>query len=157
MKHIKKFESENTKPIDNMDLFWAVKYIYPSYLKKLLEEGADPNIKNRSEYTPLYAALLNNKANDNNTLKMLKYLVKYGADPLYKCEYCESTFFVAISKKKIKTAIELIKLGADYKEKVNNKYFIDFLSDEQEKMIKEKLPDVYNEYLILKDMEKYNI
>lgn len=155
MKYIKEFE--NDQSVFNSDLFWAVKYIKISDLKKLLESGADPNIKNSSDCTPLYAALLNRKADDSDTLKMMKILIKYGADTFHKQKYGLTPLCLAADRNKIETLIELIRLGANTKEMSLNSYFIDFLSDDNKKILKERLPDVYKEYETIKDSEKYNL
>jgi len=54
--------------------------------EKLLQAGADPNVINRYGATPLQHLLLGPKGHDTDvdTVRLIKLLVKYGADPYYK-------------------------------------------------------------------------
>jgi len=53
--------------------------------ERLLQAGADPNVINRYGATPLQLILKDVERDaDDNTVRLIKLLVKYGADPYYK-------------------------------------------------------------------------
>jgi ankyrin repeat protein len=50
-------------------------------IKSLLDEGADPNFQTRKTLGPvLHTVLVNNNWWNDNTIKLLTLLIKYGAD-----------------------------------------------------------------------------
>ena len=62
----------------HLELIGAVRYSNIEIVKLLLENGADPNIKNNDGYTALAAATFYNNP------EIVKILLEYGADPFIK-------------------------------------------------------------------------
>ena len=66
--------------------------------------------------------------------------------------------FYASESENMLVIINLTKLGADWFIKNDDgSYFIDYLSDDNKKMLSRLFPEKYKEYLIKKETDKYNL
>jgi len=105
-------------------------------IKKLLEKGANPNIQN----------------NDGNTALIYAYII-------YKYRLSNPTSDIEIDiEDTLKVLIILITYGSDWniKNKMGND-FLYYLDKDIKDFIINMFPDKYKDYLIKKDMDKYNM
>ena len=69
----------DTNTTKNTPLHWAASFGNAITIQLLLEQfGADPNVKNFQNMTPLHDAVI------RNDLEIVKVLIKFGADPTIK-------------------------------------------------------------------------
>jgi len=121
--------------------------------KLLIIAGADMNI-NTIDGNPIliYTAIHN--------IEIFKLLLKYGADVNIQ-NYFNRTALIYMSGNYIYnlTIIKLlIDAGADWNIKDDNGMdFLDYLKIEQKEKIIKLYPEKYKEYLIRKNVEKYNL
>jgi len=125
------------------------------------------NIIYRMKYIKTYEQI--NKVNsmdlieavESNNLKMVKELIKAGANLDILDNIGNTALILASYRNNIKIAKELIKAGADWnlKDYDNDYYFLNYLveEDEDKDKIIEEFPEEYENYLIKKDAEKYNL
>ena len=101
------------------------------------------------------------EAVESNNLKMVKELIKAGANLDILDNIGNTALILASYRNNIKIAKELIKAGADWnlKDYDNDYYFLNYLveEDEDKDKIIEEFPEEYENYLIKKDAEKYNL
>jgi hypothetical protein len=70
----------------------------------------------------------------------------------------ESLMFDAIGINFIEGIIELTKADVNWHAKnTQNKYFLDYANDREIKILKALFPKKYQEYLIIKNTDKYNL
>jgi ankyrin repeat protein len=80
----------------------------PAYMKALLEHGADPNtIVGRANGTLLFLPLADRR------LAQIKLLVEHGADVNHRAKYNETPLRDAVLGTEYKTALVLLRAGAD--------------------------------------------
>jgi len=149
MKYLKKFE----KKYDN--LLEYIDHLDTKNVKKLIVSGTDLNITNRLGRTALMmAAIMEN-------VKIIKLLIDTGANLNIQDFNGYTALMYAADFSNVRgidTVILLIDAGA-YWHKINKdeKDFLDLLTDEYQKIIINRYPIEYKEYLIRKNAEKYNL
>lgn len=85
----------------------AVEAGKPEAVKLLLDSGANPNIRGKYEYTPLFLASLSNQ------LAIVKLLIERGADVNAKSKYNETPLILAAQYNYTEIARLLIENGSD--------------------------------------------
>jgi ankyrin repeat protein len=113
-------DNDNNTPLHYTILYYNVNDMNEKFVELLLENNANPNIKNNAGITPLhYAAISGN-------FKLMELLLKYGADPkiidtkfcsclYYLMEPCDVSPYADIMIKK------LLSMGVDlYGNNINN-------------------------------------
>jgi len=120
---------------------------------KLVKRGANVNI-----ISPETGWSLLTSAIERDRIDILKYLLKNGADVNLIDNNGLTSLFYAADHESLSSLQLLINAGADWyiKDKYGD-YFIDNLSEELKKIISEDYPEKYEEYLIRKKADKYNI
>lgn len=164
MKYIKTFDS-----IDNIDKLNTSLIIYSSnksslnIFRELLNKGADPNCVDSRGYPPIFKTI--NKYWYSGT----ELLIKYGADVNKKSPDGLTSFLYlsyhakGYSYMKHKKAIDnivklLIDNGANIYDKNNNlEYFDDLTCKDFVEYIKNTYPEKYNDFIMRKESEKYNL
>jgi ankyrin repeat protein len=161
MKYIKKYENKLYFDDFAKEIVNATANDNAKKLKQLIKKHEDYNIdfSYNQGFTPLlYAALYNS----NNTLKVL---VNYGANVNKQNDKGDTPIILASSpfikselEKSLKIIKILIKAGADLNIKNNNnKDLFDIADNNIKEFIKLKYPKKYQEYLMKKNAEKYNL
>ena len=87
-------------------------------IKYLVDNGADPNIKDKRGNTPLSYVCHNYDLSDNDTLEVVKLFIEHGADVKIKYDMLYSCLSYSLDYDKVNTAIFLIEHGADPNSKV---------------------------------------
>jgi len=91
-------------------------------------------------------------------LSLVKELIEAGANIDFQDDDGETALMIASNFVHIEIVRELIKAGADWNIKDNdNRDFLDHLLTVIKKQIIEEFPEKYQNYLIKKDAEKYNL
>jgi len=157
MKYIKKYESSK---FDQIDFINAVSDNYVSKVKDIMDNNPDVDFDfaYNQGYTPLLYAVLFN-CND-----VLKLLIDWGADVNKLNDKDDSALIIASTRSNLKTLKILIDAGVNWNH-VNrdqnsphyNRDFIFYLSSVNKQKIIKKYPEKYKDYLIKKDVEKYNL
>ena len=120
---------------------------------KLVKQGADVNfIHPEFGWSPLTTAI------ERDRESIVKYLLKNGADVNLIDNNGLTSLFYAADHESFSSLQLLIDAGADWfiKDK-HGDYFVDILSEEMGKIIAEMYPEKYQEYLIRKKADKYNL
>jgi ankyrin repeat protein len=97
----------------------------------LLDNGADPNIKDNERFTPLMFA-----CRDEN-IELVKKFLDNGADPNIKNAHGTTALMISVIKNDLNSATELLKHGANVS--IEDKYdmkAIDYVNYGEEEMIK---------------------
>ena len=92
-------------------LTYAVYHSPLSFIRELLELGADPNVDAGDGFPPLFAALWQSTRTDTNDLARL--LLAYGADPNQRGHNDYSVLHVAVLEENLEVAGMLLEAGAD--------------------------------------------
>ena len=100
------------------DLLNAVQNNDPERVRYLLENGANVNVRDRNDYTPLHIAV------KNNALKIVQLLLQYGADvnAAPKWFYRKTPLHIAVRNRNYELVELLIKHGADINAREGGKY-----------------------------------
>lgn len=164
MKYIKTFESGETRSRDNLidAIQFGNKKEFDKELKNFFIDDStltfyNINFKNDDGgWTPLTAAIYYNRKD------MLKELLEFGADINYYDSAGQTPLMLAAARcspGSLEMMSILIEYGADWN--IVNKWsktdFFDYTNEDVKKIIIEDYPEKYQEYLMKKDSEKYNI
>ena len=131
-------------------LHWSSENGYLDIVKYLIDHGADVNRKDNVGWAPLHLSSY------FGHLNIVKYLIKHGADVNCKTNsgrtplHWSSRVMTNWSSRKghLDIAKYLIERGANWNIKdKSNKYFIDYLSDENKEIIIKKYPKQYEKFL----------
>jgi len=136
-----------------MDLIEAVESNNLKMVKELIKAGANLDILDNIGNTALILASY------RNNIEIAKELIKAGANVNSQDKYGSTALIYASYKNNIEITKELIKAGADWnlKNYDNDYYFLNYLVEEDKDKIIEEFPEEYENYLIKKDAEKYNL
>lgn len=178
MKYLKEFEANSrqytinisgitskkisvpVEPVDSMLLFDAVRYLKISEIKKLLDKGADINIRNSAGRTLLISAVSVKNFKDK-IIDVVKLLIDNGIDLNVQTHYGDTALMKAAKFRLYDVVYELIESGADWNfVNEDDEDVIELLSwydDEEVEKLINKYPDKYEEYLTKKNASKYNI
>ncbi|MCK9417158.1 ankyrin repeat domain-containing protein [Candidatus Dojkabacteria bacterium] len=130
-------------------IHWCNSYIY---MEELIKVGADINVQDDDGNTVLiYAA-------NNEHLSIVKELIKAGAN-VDIANYDDITALVCAAIKNNIKIVDILLKNRKNKNKLNKNdyHFFEYLSDENKKYIIDNFPTLYNSYLLLNKIEKYNI
>lgn len=156
MKYLKYFE--NNEDI----LIKAIKWENFQKVKDLVNSdninyqlSTSPN-NYQEGWTPLMFAA------QQGNLEIVKFLIDCGADLNIQTIFGYTALMIAsLNKSYFNVVLSLIKSGAEwniyYDKKKSGKTFLDFLSLKQRQTVIKMFPDKYEEYLIKKDAELYNM
>ena len=160
MRYIKLFEQNTPK----IGIFNAIRYLKISEIKIYLDAGGEVNIQNSAGRTPLMNVVHVAKGSQSKIIKVIRLLVKYGADLDIQDVEGNTALIFSAMKMKYDVMHELIDLGAEWYIKDNIKYdFIDYLEDFDDASIRifneliEKYPDKYKDYLLKKQVDQFNL
>ena len=170
MKLIKTYEQHNydldmikRNQMGNELIYYCSKKSALNHTRKLLSEGADPNFENNIGHTPLHYACTNFLVN------VVKLLIENGADVNKKSKKNITPFFMlstyAHSYSYIKNKIKINKIidllienGANISIKAINSVFFDEMAHKDFiDYIKVNHSKEYEEFLMVKEAEKYNL
>jgi len=144
-----------TNYINNTPLIAAAYNNKIEIVKLLIEAGADLNIQNNDGHTALIFASI------FGYIELVKLLIDAGANlNIHNIHHQQrdTALTVAAYRQNIEVIKLLIKAGADWNFKNDeNKYFLDYLDDKDKNEIEKLDPEKYNEYLMKKNAEKYNL
>ena len=163
MKYIKKFEANNYLSIDESDeLINTICHNNYDKLSELLSKYKKRNVNINFDYnggfTPLDYSILH-----RSSIKIIKMLIDYGADINKQNISGVTPLMFASSRVKMDfhnfdIVIFLIKAGADWNIKdKHNLDFLDYLPEEKERYILKNFRIEYENYLIKKNADKYNL
>ena len=180
MKYIKTYEKVISLNLDDEDqkiiFYHALNNDKVQIVKDLLKHGMNPNLKDKeySSYPILLAQCLRYKPN----IEIIQLLIDAGADAnaiIYGETVLIQEILINMKKNTNKTALIkifeiLIKSGADINKKSRNFDFFDGIDQEFQfgyltkgfvdrlmKMIKEIAPEKYEQHIMEKDADKYNL
>jgi len=145
---------------DNDLLDLAAYNNYSSIVEELIKAGADLNRQdNNSGLTPLIFA------SANGNMASSKKLIDFGANLDIQDNFGDTALISCARnskqpayRKNIEIIRYLIKNGADWNLKNNkNKDFLNYLRPYDKKIIREEFPEKYKDYILKKDIEKYNL
>lgn len=124
---------------------------HSNIILELIKAGANINAQDNNEAdTALIAAC------GNNHIDAAKMLIKYNADVNLQSNDGNSALHFAAINRNLKLVCLLIEYGADWNLlNINNKDFLDNLSDPN--FIIRKYPDKYENYIIKKEAQEYNL
>lgn len=168
MKYLKTFEKHSDFDINSI---YISKYDDLSSIKKYIKNGGDINIQDS------YGETLLIKAAHCHNIDLINLLIKSGADLNIQDNDGETALIKASRSESVRTMCKLIDAGADWNIKRNYDYikrsrnsayrkrvkyftdidFFEMLAPRYQKIIKEKYPEKYEEYLAKKNAEKYNL
>lgn len=163
MKYIKTFEMHlsNLKQgeLDRLLLKHAEKVESLEYIKKLIEHKANVNCRNGADRTPLMLAAR------KRFYSVMKLFIENGADINAIDRDNNNAFYYLITgsyrarKTFFKIIDFLIENGINIFHKNNQgNYFLDFIKNpDMLNYIKEKYPEIYEEWLLRKEADKYNL
>lgn len=154
MKYVKSFEDRYADVFFNSDttIFTSCKNGKLEKVKEFIEvENVDVNKKNTQGYTPLILAA------DNNRMDVVKYLIEKGADVNYQDIYDRTALHYAAIRQYIDIVEILIEADTNWNLKDNLEF--DFLEYVKyfEIRIRDKFPEKYQKYLMIKNSKKFNI
>jgi ankyrin repeat protein len=111
-------------------------------VKDCIENGADVNCKNNSNWTPLmYSSYYGH-------LEIVKVLIENGVDINYKDKWGQTPLMLSSNNTFLEVVKVLIENGADWNIKDDDNWdFVDYLSKENEEIIIKKYPGKYEEYM----------
>jgi ankyrin repeat protein len=92
-------------------LVYAIYHSPLSFVRELLELGADPNPSEHDGFPPLYAALWMSTRKDK--LELLELLLSFGADPNQRGHNDYTVLHVAVLEQNRRAAEILLAAGAD--------------------------------------------
>lgn len=161
MKHLKIFENLDKEIIQNklIDIVTFEERSFHDYLYKHFykDDSFDNlyniNFINDNSFTPLTCAIYYNRED------MVKKLIKFGADVNYQNDQGETPLMVAAIENNLDILKILTDSGADWnkKDSIGDDFF-DYLYDQEfiDTLI-EDYPEIYKDYTIKKEAEKYNL
>lgn len=163
----KVFENIDIKQGLNLELvYYSSKTSSLQKMRELIDNGADVNYNDINDGTPLM------RAATAMFYSGVKLLIENGADVNIKNRYGETAFFrimclplstIMKNKDKIKKIIDLFiinNVDLSEKNKGGNDIFAYLDLDRHTNLrgyIKDKFPNQYNEYIMKKEAEKYNL
>ena len=163
MRYIKNFEANNYLSIDESDKL--IEKIcnnnfddVSSLLKKFKKRNINIDFNYNGGYTPLIYSIIH-----NCSIKLIKLLVDYGANIDQKDSGVITPLILSASRVKmdfnyLNITIFLIEAGADWNIRdKRNLDFLDYLPDDKENYILGKFRIEYDNYLIKKNADKYNL
>ena len=103
----------NYRHHSNTALHWAIWHKKNDIAKYLIEQGADINLKNESETTPLDGDTPLKYAVQENNVEITNILLEHGADVNAKDNYNQTALIYATICDKVDITKSLIKYGAD--------------------------------------------
>jgi len=136
-------------------LIHAIRYSAYSIFKFLIESGANVDVTDKFGNTPLILSVRNKKE------QFSVDLIESGAD-LNKANFDNETPLILISHYSDKKALEIIEIlienGADWNitDDLGNTFMM-YLSSSHKKEIIEKYPEKYEQYLMVKTSNKFNL
>jgi len=148
MKHIKTFENIN----DN-NIYFYIRTKNIKKVKELINKNVDVNLRTNIGETLLMSAV------DKDFLPGVKELIKAGAKLDLVNSLNRTALWYSACYGYIKITEELIKSGSDWNiiDDVDNKDFFDLLSSDNKKNIIKKFPEKYENYLLIKNSNKFGI
>lgn len=161
MKYLKTYEqlsSHNQKKLDDLLLKHSKNIASFNYIKELVEKGANVNVRDFLGNTPLMLA------SQKSAYNIVKFLISKGADVnavnrngLSVIFHLALSGFYSRDTKGFKTFSLLIENGVDLS--FQDKQGKDIFDHRPEllKYVKDNFPEEYEEYLIKKSVEKYNL
>ena len=148
-----KFNNDENN-LDSIDLKTAIELNQIDQIELFIELGGDVNTNVYPEFSLLGYALLNMKE------EIMELLILNGSDVNFIYHGSNRNSILILSAKnfiRISTIINLIKAGADvWYENSFGENFFDYFESNLEDLWKE-FPKLKKEYLLKKDMEKFNI
>ena len=164
---IKKNNISESNTVNSKELFGAIRNLNLDKIEDLLNQGADPNVRNGVNKTPIMNAITNLKFTPSKVTKVIELLLKYGAD-LDAQSYTKRTALMFATDFRYKVynyysvVDKLIELGADWNFKdENGDDFIDYLinngDEDKVKELQEKYPKQFERYNLKKENDKYNL
>ena len=167
MKHLKKFKDIKEQQKLDIQLVIAIHQNKIDMVKSALEAGANPNIKDNFNTYIIIVSVF------NSNLSIVKELLKAGANPDVQNKLGYTPLIDAARDRRIRSEVrsgfekniyqenileELIKAGANWNLKNNDgEDFFDYLPNSCREPLIDKYPEQYKEYLIKKDLEKFEL
>lgn len=151
MKYIKNFENNNKYSHD--DFIDAINMYDIKLVKKIIDTGIDLEIQDTDGNTGLMVASYENR------IDIVKILIEAGAN-IEARNYTNGTALLLASyNNRIEIVKMLIEAGADWNAiNIHGRDFLDYYDEVglRAKII-ELYPEQYKDYLMKKDIEKYNL
>jgi ankyrin repeat protein len=169
MKFLKTFEAKQlpkkyrlpqvNNQVNAQELFQTIRRMGLRDTKKLLNKGANVNIQNRIGKTPLINTVSSSSVGTTEQrMKMIDLLLKYGADVNIQDHNGNTAIIKAAINGLTELVFKLIEVGADLSiENLDHEDIFSYLTGEGVEEIKEKYPEEYDEYLLKKDSNRYNL
>jgi len=151
MKYIKKFESDRYGyNVD--DLIVAVNNEDFDLIEEIIDSGVDLNSHKKHSFTPLHAAVYIG-------VGMIDLLLAAGADINAKNTNSQDTALIYAARNgNLDVIFKLIDSGANWNDvdQYEND-FLNCLNIHHKEIVIQKYPEEYQNYLIKKEVEKYNL
>jgi len=155
MKYIKKFENITLES----SLIYNIEHGEIKFVEKLIEDGANINYKEYSQWPPLLLAA------SYDRVEITELLLKAGADVNITNTERKTALMVASRRTKLQRhniGLKIVRLLIDADADWNiidsdENDFLYYMAGDFRDYIIEDYPEKYKEYIIKKDAQKYNI
>lgn len=140
------------------NLFDTIRSLSVANIKKMLDNGADVNVRNKIGRTPLINSVCVQNTTQQKINAVVRLLVDYGADLNSQCSNGDTALYKAAKFNKILVVDELTKLGAEwYILNENGEDFLDLLNKKFARKLKKIYPEKYEDYLMKKEASNFNL